>query len=415
MEIKKSCEHFEVEGFIGKPSVTRGNRSYENVFINGRYIKSALLNKAIEDGYKAFIMQHQYPFAVLHFTFPGDKLDVNVHPTKMEIRFESAQEIYQELFQIIQDSLYGRDLIQEVSVTKEKKVTYKPVISEPAPEPFEARRINDIRKAVAKDSPYHREYPDHTKPLPSVKVAEGTNQFDKTDTKKNVPVSSQLTKETPVIPQVSHYREMTLGDLDPVFLSKENKEKHHIIGQLFQTYWLVEMEDKLFVIDQHAAHEKVLYERMMKRLHTREFTSQQLQPPIVLTLDAREAEMLEKYRKEIETFGYEVEGFGGKEYLITAVPDNLFQLDMKDLFLEMLDDFGANLSKNTPELILEKVATMSCKAAVKGNHQLSLNEVKALIDELLGLENPYNCPHGRPTIISMTKSEIEKKFKRIVT
>ena len=208
---------------------------------------------------------------------------------------------------------------------------------------------------------------------------------------------------------------MTLGALDPVFLSKENKEKHHIIGQLFQTYWLVEMEDKLFVIDQHAAHEKVLYERMMKRLHTREFTSQQLQPPIVLTLDAREAEMLEKYRKEIETFGYEVEGFGGKEYLITAIPDNLFQLDMKDLFLEMLDDFGANLSKNTPELILEKVATMSCKAAVKGNHQLSLNEVKALIDELLGLENPYNCPHGRPTIISMTKSEIEKKFKRIVT
>ena len=388
LEIKKSCEHFEVEGFIGKPSVTRGNRSYENVFINGRYIKSALLNKAIEDGYKSFIMQHQYPFAVLHFTFPGDKLDVNVHPTKMEIRFESTQEIYQELFQVIQDSLYGRDLIQEVSVTKEKKVTYKPVISEPAPEPFEARRINDIRKAVAKDSPYHREYPDHTKPLPSVKVAEG---------------------------QVSHYREMTLGDLDPVFLSKENKEKHHIIGQLFQTYWLVEMEDKLFVIDQHAAHEKVLYERMMKRLHTREFTSQQLQPPIVLTLDAREAEMLEKYRKEIETFGYEVEGFGGKEYLITAVPDNLFQLDMKDLFLEMLDDFGANLSKNTPELILEKVATMSCKAAVKGNHQLSLNEVKALIDELLGLENPYNCPHGRPTIISMTKSEIEKKFKRIVT
>lgn len=388
LEIKKTCEHFEVEGFIGKPSVTRGNRSYENVFINGRYIKSALLNKAIEDGYKAFIMQHQYPFAVLHFTFPGDKLDVNVHPTKMEIRFEPAQEIYQELFQVIQDSLYGRDLIQEVSVTKEKKVTYKPVISEPAPEPFESRRINDIRKAVAKDSPYHREYPDHTKPLPSVKVAEG---------------------------QVSHYREMTLGDLDPVFLSKENKEKHHIIGQLFQTYWLVEMEDKLFVIDQHAAHEKVLYERMMKRLHTREFTSQQLQPPIVLTLDAREAEMLEKYRKEIETFGYEVEGFGGKEYLITAVPDNLFHLDMKDLFLEMLDDFGANLSKNTPELILEKVATMSCKAAVKGNHQLSLNEVKALIDELLGLENPYNCPHGRPTIISMTKSEIEKKFKRIVT
>ena len=404
-----------MEGFIGKPSVTRGNRSYENVFINGRYIKSALLNKAIEDGYKAFIMQHQYPFAVLHFAFPGDKLDVNVHPTKMEIRFESAQEIYQELFQVIQDSLYGRDLIQEVSVTKEKKVTYKPVISEPAPEPFEARRINDIRKAVAKDSPYHREYPDHTNPLPSVKVAEGTNQFDKADTPKNVPVSSQITKETPVIPQVSHYREMTLGDLDPVFLSKENKEKHHIIGQLFQTYWLVEMEDKLFVIDQHAAHEKVLYERMMKRLHTREFTSQQLQPPIVLTLDAREAEMLEKYRKEIETFGYEVEGFGGKEYLITAVPDNLFQLDMKDLFLEMLDDFGANLSKNTPELILEKVATMSCKAAVKGNHQLSLNEVKALIDELLGLENPYNCPHGRPTIISMTKSEIEKKFKRIVT
>ena len=214
--------------------------------------------------------------------------------------------------------------------------------------------------------------------------------------------------------QIVTATQQTLGDYDKVFLTESSKKQFSIIGQLFKTYWLIEFEDKLYIIDQHAAHEKVLYEKTMARLANKDFTSQRISPPIVMTLDARESEMLEKYRQQIEQFGYEVEHFGGKEYMISAIPDNLFHIDMKDLFIEMLDDFSNATGRQTPDIITEKVASMSCKAAVKGNDKLTLPEINELIDELLSLDNPYNCPHGRPTIISMSKYEIEKKFKRIV-
>ena len=211
------------------------------------------------------------------------------------------------------------------------------------------------------------------------------------------------------------YENITLASLSSDFLTKDAKKKHRIIGQLFKTYWLVEFEDKLFIVDQHAAHEKVLYERTMATLKEKEYTSQTISPPIVLSLDAQEILMLEKYKDQIAKMGYEVESFGGKEYMISAIPANLFHVDMKDLFIEMLDDFSNLSGRETPELILEKVASMSCKAAVKGNQSLSYSEFDALVEELLTLENPYNCPHGRPTIISMTKYEIEKKFKRVIS
>ena len=229
--------------------------------------------------------------------------------------------------------------------------------------------------------------------------------------------SAELTPETSSAyepAQVVTGTQQTLGDYDKVFLTESSKKQFSIIGQLFKTYWLIEFEDKLYIIDQHAAHEKVLYEKTMARLANKDFTSQRISPPIVMTLDARESEMLEKYRPQIEQFGYEVEHFGGKEYMISAIPDNLFNIDMKDLFIEMLDDFSNATGRQTPDVITEKVASMSCKAAVKGNDKLTLPEINELIDELLSLDNPYNCPHGRPTIISMSKYEIEKKFKRIV-
>lgn len=416
-------EYFTVEGYIGKPVITRGNRNFEIYFINGRYIKSSLLSKAIEEAYKGFMMQHQYPFCVLYFTFPGDTLDVNVHPTKMELRFDHNTEIYQHLCQGLIDILSGKELIPEVPVLgdqKQVKVIHE--YKESIPEPFESRRLNEIRNAVSKDSPYEIRYPEHNKftfgesNFYGNKVSENVNNiYD--NSQKTLASSSILDK---VITDnnedmiVSNYVELKLSDISENFLSKDARKKHRIIGQLFKTYWLVEFEDKLFIVDQHAAHEKVLYERTMISLHNKEFTSQAITPPIVLTLDAKESMMLEKYRTQIETFGYEVEHFGGKEYMISAVPGNLFSMDMKDLFIEMLDDFSNMSGKETPELIMEKVASMSCKAAVKGNQNLSYMEFDALVEELLALDNPYNCPHGRPTIISMTKYEIEKKFKRIV-
>ena len=397
LEVKHECEYFKVEGFIGKPVITRGNRNYENYFINGRYVKSNILSRAIEEAYKSFLMQHQYPFTVLYFTFFSE-LDVNVHPTKMELRFDNNNEIYVELCDTIYAILSRKEMIPEVPVDSTpapKKIVHE--YKEPIPEPFEKRRINEVRAAESR-SVYGQSVTsavkDYSAIAPAVKTPKTSPAYE----------PAQAVTGT----------QQTLGDYDKVFLTESAKKQFSIIGQLFKTYWLIEFEDKLYIIDQHAAHEKVLYEKTMARLANKDFTSQRISPPIVMTLDARECEMLEKYRPQIEQFGYEVEHFGGKEYMISAIPDNLFNIDMKDLFIEMLDDFSNATGRQTPDIITEKVASMSCKAAVKGNDKLTLPEINELIDELLSLDNPYNCPHGRPTIISMSKYEIEKKFKRIV-
>ncbi len=413
-------ELFQLHGFIGKPLISRGNRNYENYFINGRYIKSSLIAKSIEEAYKSFLMQHQYPFCVLYFDFPGELLDVNVHPTKMELRFGHNEEIYKELYEGLHAILSGREMIPQVPVTEEKIKKEPASVQKPVvPEPFEKNRReqmekkNHIRQELSPATVLRENvsFPQERKitvpVLPAHPVKEHTVSMQEAALEKSPPT---LQKKD----AASSYQELTLGDISKEFLSEESRKQHRIIGQLFKTYWLIEFEDKLFIIDQHAAHEKVLYERTMASLKKKEYTSQAVSPPIVLSLDAKESEMLEKFRPQIEQLGYVVEPFGGKEYMITAIPANLFHLDMKDLFIEMLDDFSNLSGKETPDLILEKVASMSCKAAVKGNTSLSLPEMEALIDELLSLDNPYNCPHGRPTIISMTKYDIEKKFKRIV-
>lgn len=397
LEVKHECEYFKVEGFIGKPVITRGNRNYENYFINGRYVKSNILSRAIEGAYKSFLMQHQYPFTVLYFTFFSE-LDVNVHPTKMELRFDNNNEIYVELCDTIYAILSHKEMIPEVPVDSTpapKKIVHE--YKEPIPEPFEKRRINEVRAAESR-SVYGQS------------VTSTVKNYSATEPAAKAPETSTAYEPAHVVTGT----QQTLGDYDKVFLTESAKKQFSIIGQLFKTYWLIEFEDKLYIIDQHAAHEKVLYEKTMARLANKDFTSQRISPPIVMTLDARESEMLEKYRPQIEQFGYEVEHFGGKEYMISAIPDNLFNIDMKDLFIEMLDDFSNATGRQTPDIITEKVASMSCKAAVKGNDKLTLPEINKLIDELLSLDNPYNCPHGRPTIISMSKYEIEKKFKRIV-
>ena len=397
LEVKHECEYFKVEGFIGKPVITRGNRNYENYFINGRYVKSNILSRAIEEAYKSFLMQHQYPFTVLYFTFFSE-LDVNVHPTKMELRFDNNNEIYIELCDTIYAILSHKEMIPEVPVDSTptpKKIVHE--YKEPIPEPFEKRRINEVRAAESR-SVYGQS------------VTSAVKDYSAIEPAAKAPETSAAYEPAQVVTGT----QQTLGDYDKVFLTESAKKQFSIIGQLFKTYWLIEFEDKLYIIDQHAAHEKVLYEKTMARLANKDFTSQRISPPIVMTLDARESEMLEKYRPQIEQFGYEVEHFGGKEYMISAIPDNLFNIDMKDLFIEMLDDFSNATGRQTPDIITEKVASMSCKAAVKGNDKLTLCEINELIDELLSLDNPYNCPHGRPTIISMSKYEIEKKFKRIV-
>lgn len=383
LEVKHECEYFKVEGFIGKPVITRGNRNYENYFINGRYVKSNILSRAIEEAYKSFLMQHQYPFTVLYFTFFSE-LDVNVHPTKMELRFDNNNEIYVELCDTIYAILSHKEMIPEVPVDSTpapKKIVHE--YKEPIPEPFEKRRINEVRAAESR-SVYGQSVTATVKsstvkgPAVNEPLTENTLNQQKAKTSASTPVvhtgnSVELTPETSTAyepAQVVTGTQQTLGDYDKVFLTESSKKQFSIIGQLFKTYWLIEFEDKLYIIDQHAAHEKVLYEKTMARLANKDFTSQRISPPIVMTLDARECEMLEKYRPQIEQFGYEVEHFGGKEYMISAIPDNLFNIDMKDLFIEMLDDFPMRQAGRL--LISSRKRSHPCRARQQSRAMTSL-------------------------------------------
>lgn len=435
-----------VNGFIGKPLVSRGNRNFENYYINGRYMKSQIIAKAIEEAYKPYLMNHQYPFTVLYLAMDEELMDVNVHPTKMEVRFANGEQLYQTLLGMLRDTLQGRDLVPEVSVHGEKtgagEKPQAPAKMEPAPrapQPFERNRISEIRRSIAKDSPYELKYA--PRPLPQPEQQTGTQEqpaaVSEPEPKTAAVEQIQVAKPEAVLldakneaqpeveKEVSRAKEQQLALTDVFreengyqtgFIEQAKKSNVHVIGQLFDTYWLTQAEDKLYIIDQHAAHEKVLFERNMKTFATREYTSQQLSPPIILSLSMTEQQALQSNLEELKKLGFEIDEFGGREYAILAVPDNLYNLDAKALFLELLDDMVSQTAAQvlTTEMIWNKVATASCKAAIKGNQRISAAEVETLIKELLTLENPYHCPHGRPTMISMSKYEIEKKFKRIL-
>lgn len=436
LPIAHESELFKVSGFIGKPMISRGNRGYELYFVNGRFIRSQILSKAIEDAFKPFLMQHQYPFTVLYFEIDSSLLDVNVHPTKMELRFSNQQELYREVQSILSASLVHRDIIPEVPVdTLKKNEMEVPKIEKVMPEPFEQKRLEEIRKAVRKDSPYEIKYPvsrpmgtgsvssaaqekllDTIKSMPPEDMMEERIQKEPLPEQSKKETEKELAKEAYVLREEETYGAKPEGSYEQgSFLKEEEMAKQKIIGQLFDTYWLVEYNDRLFIVDQHAAHEKVMYEKLKKQFEKKEFTSQAISPPIVITLSMREAEALERFKEQFTKLGFEIEHFGGAEYSICGVPGNLYRLNTKDVLIEMLDELTDGISEQaTADVILDKIASMSCKAAVKGSQRLSLPEMEQLMKDLMKLDNPYNCPHGRPTIIAMSKYEIEKKFKRIV-
>ncbi len=445
LEIQGENEWFSIEGFIGKPLISRGNRNFENYFINGRYIKSSLIAKSIEEGYKSFVMQHKYPFTVLHISINGNLLDVNVHPTKMELRFSNGEEIYRYLTQLIRDAINQNELVYQVSLEQEQEEKAKQAQEKKerlrsgrkAPEPFETKRLEAVKAAVRRDSPYELKYEktaakSHWGESESQRTVAAKSQQDGQNESENQrtvvaeeitygTLDSQSRQETETAKQQDFLEELQgtgpseeVGEQPRKLLEETSRPDHKIIGQLFDTYWLVEFDNQLYIIDQHAAHEKVLYERTLAGLENKEFTSQIIYPPILLTLNMQEESLLKKYMDYFQKLGYEIEHFGGKEYSVTAVPANLFGLNGQELVIEILDSLADFHGKETPQMIIEKIASMSCKAAVKGNQNISRPEVEALIGELLTLENPYHCPHGRPTIISMTKYELEKKFKRVL-
>ena len=491
-------EAFRVEGFIGKPVIARSNRNFENYYINGRYIKSNIINKAIEEAYKPFMMQHKYPFTMLHFKIEPEFLDVNVHPTKMELRFQNGENVFRMVRDTVAEALRHKELIPKVELVEEERARKSvPEKRIPIPEPFEQNRMMQNRAeqseqkrqqdsaglfdpkrlaAGGADDFVLREMPEEyrmkTRPgeQPALKATsqirsertgllrteqrvealqreeelKNSQEVERAADGNGYRVNEALTAllkqepgveaagiqsevETQAGTGITPEAEAPLAEMSELpeaegqmdlfeekLLEPQSRSRHKLIGQLFATYWLVEFKDQLYIIDQHAAHEKVLYEKTMNSLKTREYTCQQIHPPIILTLGSREALMLEKNMKIFTDIGFEIEPFGGKEYAVRGVPDNLFSIARKELLMEMLDSLSEDAQARNADMIYEKVASMSCKAAVKGHDVLSAAEADALIDQLLGLENPYACPHGRPTIISMSKYELEKKFKRIV-
>ena len=447
LEIDRSFEGgMHITGFIGKPVISRGNRNFENYFVNGRYIKSKIISKAIEDAYQPFMMKHKYPFTVLHFQIDTELLDINVHPTKMELRFAENEKLYQDVYSTIEHALSHKEMIVQVSVGKEEKDVRTPEKKKNLPEPFEQSRRNTLAQSREKlnllshqtSAPVQKQLSEEdSRAIREIATSYTAPSWQPPKKDQTAPVpadppghtvpkdlavsvykpATDDSKTTPISHQIDQLLQSSVKESDffsEKLLDRRNVKEHRIIGQLFDTYWLIEFRDQLFIIDQHAAHEKVLYEKTMKSIENREYTSQILNPPVILTLSVQETETLQNHMEYFREIGFEIEHFGGKEYALRAVPDNLFGIAKDDLFIELLDALDGQPSGASVEIIRDRVATMSCKAAVKGNHRLSVSEVHALIDELMTLENPYHCPHGRPTIISMSKYEIEKKFKRIV-
>lgn len=411
-----------ISGFIGKPVVARGNRNFENYYINGRYVKSKLLMKAIEEAYKPFMMQHKYPFVCLHYTIEGEAIDVNVHPTKMEVRFQNQGAVYNATYDMIQEALSGRELIPQVELEKKQAKPVQQKLS--APEPFETGfKQQTVRQQPAAPS-YLKEEPAAYVPevakaseMPQVSRRVGIRPAVHVEVKETQQETQQEKQKEEPKNTVEHTvvqqpKQMEL--FDDKLLSKEARSRHRIIGQLFDTYWLVEYENTFYIIDQHAAHEKVLYEKFMKEFSNRDIVSQMVSPPQVISLNLQEDMLLKAHMEVFQELGFEISEFGGREYSIHGVPADLYGCSVQDFFVEVLDGLENENTKQVSELLAGKIATAACKAAVKGNNRLSFEEADQLIGQLLGLDNPYHCPHGRPTIVSMSKYELEKKFKRIV-
>ena len=416
----------KIKGVVARPEVTRSSRNLENIFVNGRYIKDNIISKAVEDGFGDRLMQHQYPFCALNFDLDG--VDVNVHPRKMEVRFSDRNFVYDNTKEAVEEIFTTQSAVREVPVGKtsnEKKVFVN------TPEPFENKRrdmseipekvLQNKCEDVTKDTLHSTGSDDEIKwrvPKENMYNPKDDMSFIRDENTKRVysdinDLSNKSIKEV----NIGNIDDANPGGIKPSqlsFFESESKKYMKVIGQVFDTYWIVQLENEMYIIDQHAAHEKVMYERLLKESKANKLSSQMINPPIIVTLTDLEQNVLNEHMDEFRGIGFDIEEFGGKEYKINAIPNIFPSIPKAELFNEMLSD-STNYDVISPsELILAKVASMSCKAAIKGNMRISLLEANELFDELLSLDNPYNCPHGRPTVIKMTKQEIEKKFKRIV-
>ena len=431
MEISGKTQDVEITGFIGKPVICRGNRGYENYYINGRYIKSSIITKAIEEAYKGYIMPHNYPFTAIHFKINPSIMDVNVHPTKMELRFSKNEFVYRFVLETVKECLANRELTARVKLpdpVKQQQFTKSPenikqteksyVQENTDSKPYQAPRIEPPRESFYNSTEssvkqktvnenqttgFIKNITDYTK-MPPTRLPE---PFE-------IKRSDEMIKEDKKIYEAEKKQEAEqLSMFDTPLMSEKAKADYRIIGQLFETYWLIEYEDKFYMMDQHAAHEKILYERFMNHLKVKDMDTQMIMPPVIIELNMQQEDAYKRNKQAFSRLGFEIEEFGGNAYKVNGLPAGLPNINLKQMLIDMIDGLTDDNSTDL-DIITERVATMSCKAAVKGNNKLSFEEAKELIEELMQAENPYNCPHGRPTLIVMSKYEVERKFKRIL-
>ncbi len=441
IEIDVGNDFMHMQGFVGKPEIARGNRTFENYYVNGRYVKNRIITKGIEDGYRNFLMQHRFPFILLYIEMNGNDLDVNVHPSKMEVRFARGEEVYEFICDAVRNSLSGRELIRKISSEKTEPRTTERLKPAEIPEPFEKKRMASVLREQPAESISSLNFvqkPTTTKPDVTAPVNRKSPEPVPRTVIHEEPASRPMVPEEPAPRNVIPAEPVAKVEKSPEpappepaaaasfvpeqeslfqddFLTEKARVQHRIIGQLFDTYWLVEYRDNFYIIDQHAAHEKVNYERFVKEFREKTVESQNLNPPILVTLSLEEEAVFLQNKQMFASCGFEVDHYGGREYAVKSVPLDLYYMGEEEFFKELLDSLSAFRTKEAAfDVFAAKLAVMSCKASVKGGQRLSPAEAEKLIDSLLNLENPYNCPHGRPTIIRMSKNEIEKKFKRIV-
>lgn len=437
-----------LHGYIGKPFIARGNRGLENYFVNKRYIKSSVVNRAIEEGYKTFVMQHKFPFTVLYIDLPVEKCDINVHPTKMEFKYDNEKALFEVITKQIREALSGREIIPKEASEKKNAAAAQTAAKALRPaEPFEnVRKKNETVNENNRKDDTETEIPVNQtgmpkpnmragKYSPTYKILEALKKDSENDASdneanngtnyaesiENTILRDEGVQYTQTASQKQQSVEYTKGMsgkqenmFEDDFLTKTARKKHRLIGQLFGTYWLIEYENNLYIMDQHAAHEKVKYEELIKGLNSKKTYSQQLMPPMVVTVTYAEKQAILNNYDLFMKAGYDIEEFGGNEFKINAVPSNIYGIHERAMFMEFIGSLINNSGYMSDDIFIKKLSTMACKAAIKGNMHISFAEADALIDQLLALENPYTCPHGRPTIISISFKELEKKFKRVL-
>ena len=409
-EISRTEPGIRIEGWIGKPAISRGNRNYENYYVNGRYVKSKIIARGIEDGYGTKLMQHQYPFSCFMITLDTDAVDVNVHPTKMEVRFSDEKLVYGAVREAVESALRGLAMVVESPGTENGRTgetsgrgadSRKKTVALQA---FETGASGTARREVSAppETPVRKEA-EHARERLTDALMEEQADYGGRDLVRDEVYSAGSGR--------GRFVQQTFS---PEFVSAEAKPMRRLVGQVFSTYWICEYGGSVYLFDQHAAHEKVLFEKFMEAYEKREIMSQTLEPPMLVSLDMREQDLMETYMDAFTALGFEIEPFGDRDYAVRAVPYSLGTISSEKLFLELLDQLEVTPSLRDMKLYVLKVATEACKAAVKGGETLSFAEAEALLDELMKCEDPYHCPHGRPTIISFTEKDLEKLFKRIV-